>query len=315
LSTCSACGVSNREGRRFCAGCGKPLPQLCASCGFANEADDKFCGGCGVALAAHTLAVAATTSESAESERRPATVLFADLVGFTRMSQELDAEEVHRLLERYFEATDSIVESYGGSIDKHIGDSVMAVFGAPVAHGDDGARALRAAVDIHRAVAVLGCELERDLQVHIGVAAGEVIASGLGSSRHRAYTVIGASVNIAARLQQLARAGETVLDGAVHAAVGRIAHCEPIVDVELKGVDAALSLWRLIELRTAAPHEATHRFVGRTVELTQLTTLLHASRRVGAGSVVCVRGDAGMGKSRLIAEMRRVALADGFASH
>jgi class 3 adenylate cyclase/tetratricopeptide (TPR) repeat protein len=315
LSTCSACGASNRQGRRFCAGCGKPLPQLCASCGFANEADDKFCGGCGVALAAHTLAVVATTSESAESERRPATVLFADLVGFTRMSQELDAEEVHRLLETYFEATDSIVESYGGSIDKHIGDSVMAVFGAPVAHGDDGARALRAAVDIHRAVAVLGCELERDLQVHIGVAAGEVIASGLGSSRHRAYTVIGASVNIAARLQQLARPGETVLDGAVHAAVGRIAHCEPIVDAQLKGVDAALSVWRLIELRSVAPTEATHRFVGRTVELTQLTTLLHASRRVGAGSVVCVRGDAGMGKSRLIAELRRVALADGFASH
>ncbi len=242
-------------------------------------------------------------------------MLFADLVGFTRMSQELDAEEVHRLLEQYFEAVDEIVERCGGTIDKHIGDSVMAVFGAPVAHGDDGARALRAAIDIHRAVAALGATVRRDLAVHIGVAAGEVIASGLGSARHRAYTVIGNSVNLAARLLQLAGAGETVLDASVHRATQRFARCEPIADAKVKGVDAPLSVWRLVDLNATAQAETGQPFVGRRAELAQLSALLHECRRTGEGSSLCVRGDAGIGKSRLIAELRRVARADGFACH
>ena len=320
MITCAGCGSTNRAGRRFCAECGKPLPVTCAACGFLNEPDEKFCGGCGAAVGAVVAAGTAAAKpsvggEGEQSERRPVTVLFADLVGFTRMSQELDAEEVHRLLEQYFETVDEIVERCGGTIDKHIGDSVMAVFGAPVAHGDDGARALRAAIDIHRAVAALGATVGRQLAVHIGVAAGEVIASGLGSARHRAYTVIGNSVNLAARLLQLAGAGETVLDDAVHGATQRVARCEAVADARVKGVDAPLAVWRLLDLNAAVQADPGRPLVGRRAEMAQLAALLQACRKSGEGSTLCVRGDAGIGKSRLIAELRRAARADGFACH
>ncbi len=218
---CSRCGTENRAGRRFCAQCGAGLPAPCPACGFANEAGEKFCGGCGSTLAA-TVTEAAVPAEAkarvtnGDGERRPVTVLFADLVDYTRMSQALDPEDVHAMLGRFYEVTDEIVERFGGSIDKHIGDSVMAVFGAPVAHDDDAIRAVRAAVEIHRMMPSIGGGAGQPLAVHIGIASGEVVASGLGGARHRAYTVIGNSVNLAARLLKLAGPGETVVDAAVH---------------------------------------------------------------------------------------------------
>ena len=170
---CPSCGTGNRPGRRFCAHCGAGLPVACATCGFANEATEKFCGGCGASLAA-TVAEPAlpAASETSDGERRPVTVLFADLVDYTRMSQRLDPEDVHALLGRFYEVADEIVERFGGSIDKHIGDSVMAVFGAPVAHDDDGIRAVRAAAEIHRAMPSLGGGAGQPLAVHIGIASG-----------------------------------------------------------------------------------------------------------------------------------------------
>jgi len=319
MIACSKCAATNREGRRFCADCGAALPVACAACGFVNQPQEKFCGGCGAALAtakaAPEQAVPATGGNvSAEGERRPITVLFADLVGFTRLSQQLDPEEVHRLLERYFQTVDEIIEQTGGSIDKHIGDSVMGVFGAPIAHGDEGPRAVRAAARIHRSVEALGAELTQPLAVHIGIASGEVIASGLGSGRNRTYTVIGNSVNLAARLLQLAGPGETLLDDAVHAAVQGIARCEPIAGARVKGIDAPLRVWRLLEIGegTTANVQA---FVGRQGELAQVTALLRNCAASGRGGAVLVRGDAGMGKSRLIGELRRAAQDQGFAHH
>ncbi len=130
-------------------------------------------------------------------ELRQVTVLFADLSGFTKLSSERDPEEAHGLLAHFFEAVDGVIERYGGTIDKHIGDNVMAVFGAPVAHGNDPERAVRAAGDIHEAMGKLGDELELPLQAHIGVASGQVMASGTGSAHHQEYTVTGESVNLA----------------------------------------------------------------------------------------------------------------------
>lgn len=313
---CLRCHSENRAGRRFCADCGVPLPQACASCGFVNESTEKFCGGCGAELTgAVTAAATASPSAASDAERRPITALFADLSGFTRLSQALDPEEVHRLLERYFDTVDAIVERWGGSVDKHIGDSVMAVFGAPVAHGDEALRAVRAAAEMHRAVPALGTELGHSLTVHIGIAAGEVIASGLGSAQHRAYTVIGNSVNLAARLLQLAGSGETVLDDAVHGGARGIARCQPIDDVHLRGIDAPLRVWRLLELvETASAYEG-QAFVGRQGELAQLRTALQSSRASAKGAAVYVRGEAGMGKSRLVDELRQIALGEGFACH
>jgi class 3 adenylate cyclase len=151
---CPSCGAANPGGKRFCGGCGAALPLRCAACGADNPPGNKFCGDCGAALttaaAAHPGRDPASqlapppAAQLPEGERRQVTVLFADLCGYTRLSGELDAEEVHGLLSRFFETVDSVIQSYGGRIDKHIGDCVMGVFGAPLAHGDDPERAVRA---------------------------------------------------------------------------------------------------------------------------------------------------------------------------
>jgi class 3 adenylate cyclase len=170
------------------------LARACEGCGFDNEADERFCGGCGRRLAS------GDDEDAPRAERRQVSVLFADLTGYTTLSSRLDPEDVHRILERFFDAADGAVAQYGGSIDKHIGDNVMALFGAPVAHDDDPERAVRAALAIQAGVAELSQELGFDIGVHIGVAAGEVVASSLGSRHHQAYTVTGNAVNLAARL-------------------------------------------------------------------------------------------------------------------
>lgn len=343
-SPCPACGAGNRPGRRFCAQCGAALPIACSVCGFANEAAERFCGGCGTPLAAPSPAAAsgaavpkpafpaaagapgaaaakptvpgpAPATAPGDGERRPVTVLFADLVDYTRMSRALDPEDVHAMLGRYYEVADEIVVRLGGSVDKHIGDSVMAVFGAPVAHGNDAVRAVRAAAEIQRAMPSLRRDGDPPLAVHIGIASGEVVASGLGSGASRAYTVIGNSVNLAARLLKLAGSGETVIDDAVHTAVESIARCAPIEGAQLKGIDAPLTAWRLVELTDGAQSDGAHPFVGRAAEIAQVAASLDACRAGGTGGTLLVRGDAGIGKSRLVRELRRLALARGFVCH
>ncbi len=158
----------------------------------------------------------ALTAIESQGERRQVTALFADIFGFTRMSSGIDAEETHAMLNNFFAAVDNIVHGYGGMVDKHIGDAVMAVFGAPVAHTDDPERALRAAGEIHDAVA----RLSPPLKVHIGVASGQVVASSTGSTAHTEYTVTGDSVNLAARMTDLAGPEQTLASASVRRAVG-----------------------------------------------------------------------------------------------
>ena len=314
---CANCNAENRAGRRFCAQCGAALPVPCANCGFANEPGEKFCGGCGGSLSSTPAPAVATPAgaPSAEAERRPVTVLFADLCGYTRLSQKLDPEDVHQVLERFFGVVDAIVERFGGRVDKHIGDAVMAVFGAPVAHGDEPSRAVRAADAIQRAMPDIGASSGLALDTHIGIAAGEVVASGVGSEQHRAYTVIGLSVNLAARLVGIAAAGEIVLDDVVHDAIARESTCTMLEALVIKGIDRPVTAWRLNALVVAGDNAAAQPFVGRTGELAQLAALIRACVSSGAGTVVHVRGDPGIGKSRLVAELRRIATAEGFACH
>ena len=151
----------------------------CPRCRAAVPVDARFCPQCGAPLAA------AVAPSPPPGERRQVAVLFADLSGYTALSSELDPEEVHRLLTRYFELVDGLIGQCGGAIDKHIGDAVMAVFGAPVAHGNDTLRALRAAVGIHAAMETLSAEFGRPLFAHVGVASGEVVAADTGSAVHR----------------------------------------------------------------------------------------------------------------------------------
>src|SRR2546421_8940320 len=202
---------------------------VCNKCHGALPTAARFCPHCGAQVGA----VAAAT---AAGERRQVTIVFADLAGYTRLSSTLDPEETHRLLTRFFERTDAVIARWGGAIDKHIGDAVMGVFGAPVAYGNDVERALRAAVDIHGAMAALSVEFGRVLITHIGIASGEVVAAATGSAAHRNYTVTGDAVNLAARLTELARGGETIVSDDVQRTLAALAEFEPLGTVPIHGL-------------------------------------------------------------------------------
>ena len=151
--TCPNCGTENREGRKFCSECGTSLASGCPACGAANEPGEKFCGECGATLA--STSTGAPPAAAPAAERRLVSVLFADLVGFTTVSEGRDAEETRELLSRYFDTARAIVERYGGTVEKFIGDAVMAVWGTPVATEDDAERAVRAALDLVAAVSAI----------------------------------------------------------------------------------------------------------------------------------------------------------------
>lgn len=248
-------------------------------------------------------------------ERRQVTVLFADLAGYTKLSSELGAEATHALLNRYFEAVDSIVVGYGGHVDKHIGDNVMAVFGAPIAHDDDPLRALRAALDIHERMTNLAAEAGHPFKAHIGIASGQVVASGTGSHAHQEYTVTGDSVNLASRLQDKAKPGETLISDAVHQAAADRIDCESLGNIEVKGLDALVQVWRVVALRASEGVGARVAFVGRRTELAQFSGAVGACRANGTGQAILVRGEAGIGKTRLVEEFAELASDKGFKTH
>lgn len=279
---------------------------LCAACGHDNTGNRrlKFCGECGAPL---------VSAPAPAGERRKVAILFADLAGYTRLSSSLDPEEVHRLLAGFFEVVDGVCARYGGTIDKHIGDNVMSVFGAPIAHGDDPERAVRAAVDIHREVAGYSTRVGRELLVHVGIAYGEVIASGLGSAHHHEYTVTGDAVNLAARLQDKAVGGETMISDPVRKAAERIALVEPVGEVAVKGLAAPVPAWRLTGVRAAAP--ARRVLVGRDTELARVAAALTSEDTAGLarGCAVVLRGDPGIGKSALTAAVVAGAAERGVA--
>ncbi len=248
-------------------------------------------------------------------EHRQVTVLFADISGFTRLTSELGAEDIHTLLNRFFEAVDAILLSYGGAVDKHIGDNVMGVFGAPIAHDDDPLRAVRAALDIHDRVRGLLDQKGRPIQVHIGIASGQAVASGTGSDTHRQYTVTGEPVNLAARLQGLASAGETLVSEAVSRAIADRVDCKDLGEVEVKGIKTPVRVWKVEVLRAAEGPVARVALVGREGELAQFAGVIHSCLASGSGRAVVMRGEAGIGKTRLVEEFTRMATAKGFKVH
>jgi class 3 adenylate cyclase/tetratricopeptide (TPR) repeat protein len=309
---CTKCELENRAGRKFCASCGTALPVPCENCGFANEAAERYCGGCGHPLVGDRIgAIEAGRNADPEGDRRPVTVLFCDLVGYTHLSSVLDAEDVHALLERFFALVDATVDGFGGTIDKHIGDAAMALFGAPVARGNDAERAVRAALEIQTSVPKLASGLPSALAVHIGIATGEVIASSVGSQHHRGYTVTGEAANIAARLLEKAVSGETLVSDAVYQATSHVVSYEPLGPLALKGVGHPVEVWRLTGARGSAPE--AHVLVGRRSELGQFRALLDGCVNGVAGTALLIRGEAGIGKTRLMDELQSIAVASGMS--
>src|SRR3954451_18826630 len=267
VPVCPGCGADNRAGKRFCSQCGTALEAQCPSCGAANEPGDRFCGSCGAALSETAAAPAPLASVS---ERRLVSVLFADLVGFTTLSEHRDPEEVRELLSRYFDRCRTLIERYGGTVEKFIGDAVMAVWGTPVAREDDAARAVRGALALSPAVTALGEEVGLpELRVRAGVLTGgasvEIGGDGEGM-------VLGDTVNTASRLQSIAEPGTVLVDDTTRRASEAAIAYEDAGAHQVKGRDEPVRTWTALSVvagaagaRRGAGLEAP--FVGREAEL------------------------------------------------
>jgi class 3 adenylate cyclase/tetratricopeptide (TPR) repeat protein len=304
---CPRCGSENTPGRKFCGECGAGLSQSCQSCGSALEAGTKFCGECGAAVnAAVAPPVAAPPPPAAAAaERRLVSVLFADLVGFTTLSEGRDSDEVRELLSRYFDASRRLIELYGGTVEKFIGDAVMAVWGTPTATEDDAERAVRASLDLVAAVTALGDEVGiPDLRARAGVLTGEatvtVGADGQGM-------VAGDIVNTASRIQAMADPGQVLVGEPTRRATEPTVVYEDAGEHELKGKIGLHRLWRAVRVVSGARGSLKSEgleapFVGRDRELRQIKDLFHASADERRAHLVSVTGIAGIGKSRLVWE-------------
>ena len=219
---------------------------------------------------------------------------------------------MRRLLQAFLATVDRIVADYGGWVEKHIGDCVMAVFGAPTAHGNDPERAVRAALAVRDAMAGLSVEVERDIRVHIGLACGQVVAGGSGSNGHREYTVTGPSVNLASRLADAAAPGEIFAsDGFWQMLADRLDGSDAGM-LKIEGFSEPVRAWRLTGFGER-PHSRP--LVGRRLELEQLRAVLASCRDSGRGRAVYIRGEAGIGKTRLLEEFLFTARQQDFACH
>ena len=310
MVTCTSCGGENREGAKFCGECGAALETPCPACGTPNEAGRKFCGECGTALvegltqapAASPVSQTVAPAVEAVAQRRLVSVLFADLVGFTSLSESRDPEEVRELLSRYFDTCRRLVGLYGGTVEKFIGDAVMAVWGTPVATEDDAERAVRAALDLVAAVSALGDEVgASELRARAGVLTGEAAVNmeAVGEGM-----VAGDLVNTASRVQSVAEPGSVFVGEATRRATERAIVYEDAGSFELKGKEGETSLWRALRVVSGVGGDLRSEgleapFVGRDRELRQIKDLFHVCAEEGRAQLVSVTGIAGIGKSRL----------------
>lgn len=333
---CSGCGFLLESGFAFCPKCGLRQPISCASCGYLCAPDFQFCPKCGASVgpAAKGAEKIAPVPEqpapasarpspprsqgedgpqhpSAEADRRTVTVLFADLCGFTAFSEKLDPEIMRALQNQLFRELSASVQNFGGFVDKFIGDAMLALFGAPVAHEDDPERALRAALDMMARTARLGegaAYAGLPLELHIGINTGPVVTGGLGAGAAKSYSVTGDTVNTAQRLQSLAAPGEILVGELTHRLTRHAFSYESLGDVALRGKAGSVLVHRLRE-PLAAPRAArgletlgiSAPMVGRDKELLRLLASLDRACE-GTAQLVRLVGEAGIGKSRLVKE-------------
>lgn len=268
----------------------------CPGCGETNPARARFCLACGRPL---------TGDHATAEQRKPVTVIFADVVGSTTLGEARDPEAVRRLMLRYFEEMRDVIARHGGMVEKFIGDAVMAVFGLPQVHEDDALRAVRAAADMRAALTRLNTELDATygttLQVRIGVNSGEVMAGAPGAST----LVTGDAVNLAARLEQAAGAGEILLGPTTYGLVRDAVLAEEGPPLSVKGKAQPVAAWRLAGVIFGAPGRARRvdtTFVGRAHERSLLEWVFDRVARERTCHLVTVLGPAGVGKSRLVTE-------------
>ncbi|MGZ4253350.1 MAG: adenylate/guanylate cyclase domain-containing protein [Solirubrobacteraceae bacterium] len=281
---------------------------ICSACGGQNQADARFCSACGAALAP-------TTAVEGEA-RKTVTVLFADVVGSTVLGHDLDPESLRHVMSRYFEAMQLVLERHGGTVDKFIGDAVLAVFGVPRVHEDDALRAVRAAADMSDALAVLNERLEGTwgvaLSMRVGINTGEVL---VGNRSRGQEVMIGDAVNVAARLEQTAQPGQILIGDATYRLVRDAVSATAVGPLSLKGKPESLAAWLLAEVFPDASGFARRlgsQLVGRDRELAQLEERFARMTPAGSCEVITILGPAGVGKSRLVQEL--VSRLDGRAT-
>src|SRR5262245_21854155 len=296
MSHCASCGAENRDGASFCSSCGSPLDRLCPN-GHPVEADARFCDRCGAPLVEAAAPDIPAPPEPPVSERRLVSVLFADLVGFTTISESRDPEEARELLSRYADLSRTLITRYGGTVEKFIGDAVMAVWGTPTATEDDAERAVRAALELVATVTELDPVLKARAAVLTGETAVTIGAEGEGM-------VAGDLVNTASRVQSIAEPGTVLVGESTRRATEPAIAYDAAGEHELKGKAEPVSVWRALRVVSgvrgtlkSAGLEAP--FVGRDRELKLIKDLFHGCANDRRAHLVSVTGIAGIGKSRL----------------
>jgi class 3 adenylate cyclase/tetratricopeptide (TPR) repeat protein len=317
---CDTCETENREGRKFCKECGSSLAFSCPNCGAANDPGDKFCGDCGTVLntdAPDVKAAAApqTLDTPTKAEKRFVSVLFADLVGYTTFSESRDSEDIGDMLTTYFDRSREIIERFGGTVDKFIGDAVMGVWGATVVQEDDAERAVRAALELVDMVDALGDELElSELALRAGVNSG---ATWVGPGGNEQGLVVGDLVNVASRLQSIAEPRTVFVGEATEAVTGRSIDYESKGERRVKGKSDAVPAWRALRVASMVggrgEDDTRHPpFVGRERDMRLLKDALSAVESEQRARLVSIIGEAGIGKSRLAEEFKNHV--DGFSN-
>lgn len=293
----------------------------CPSCGHVNAPASRYCGGCGrpgeatppatpATPAPQAPAAPATPAPASAEERRLISAVFADISGFTALADRLDPEALLEIIDPVVSRLADVVARYGGYVEKYAGDALLALFGAPVAHGDDADRALLAALDMHveLAAAVRRLPAEaHDLTLHVGVASGHGIARMLGSEARMDYAVLGDSVILAQRLESHAPPGETYVSASTVELAGERFRFEPIGELSIKGKAEAVPAWRLLGPTETIAHGA---LVGRHAEVATLTGAV-AGLTAGRGGIVAILGEPGIGKTQLAAAARDLAVERG----
>jgi class 3 adenylate cyclase len=330
---CPGCQHDNREGRRFCAECGASLALACASCGFSNEPDEKFCGGCGAQLGAPAGTGTASQFSSPESytpkhlaekiliskaalegERKQVTVLFADLKGSMELLADRDPEEARKLVDPIVERMMEAVHHYEGTVNQVMGDGIMALFGAPLAHEDHAVRACYAALRMQRRVNLHADEIQRaggtPVQIRVGLNSGEVVVRAIGNDLHMDYTAVGQTTHLAARMEQMAKPGSVLVTGDTLRRAEGYVEAKSLGAVPVKGLETPTPVYELSGIVPARSRfqvgtaRGLTRFVGRDLEFHELTQVLERAG-AGRGQVAAVVGEAGVGKSRLVSEFAR----------
>src|SRR5262245_55042984 len=336
---CPRCQAENRAGRRFCAECGVPLALPCSSCGYSNEPEEKFCGGCGVPLSVapqvpaprlsapqsytpgYLVEKILTSRAALEGERKQVTVMFADLKASMELLADRDPEEARQLLDPVLERMMAAVHQYEGTVNQVMGDGIMALFGAPIAHEDHAVRACYAALAMQETIRRYSVEVRRghgfEVQIRVGLNAGEVVVRAIGNDLHLDYSAIGQTTHLAARMEQLAPPGSIRLTADTLRLAEGWVQVTPLGPVPVKGLPAPVEVCELVgagpartRLQAFAARGLTP-FVGRQVEMAALHQALeHAG--AGHGQVMAVIGEPAIGKTRLFYEFTHASRTQGW---